>query len=175
MALLSSFFVRKRNGEGDSMEVKSSAYRAGGLIPVRYTSEGEDISPDFSWKDAPPGTHSFVLVFHDAEHETATDSTRWVLYNIDPILREIEEDTPRDKTVGVGVQGTNDLGVIGYSGPSRSTGERRYTARLFALDTELDLKPGASYSEVYEAMQGHILDRCALMGRFSSKTAEQMV
>jgi Raf kinase inhibitor-like YbhB/YbcL family protein len=154
------------------MQLKSSAFRAGGAIPVRYTCEGEDISPDFFWTDIPAGTNSLVLILHDPDAPREGGFTHWVVYDIDPRLKQIDANAPKqEKFAGFGVQGTNDSGQIGYMGPCPPSGTHRYIARLFALDTELNLKPGASHHEVDAAMQGHILEKTALMGTYAKKAA----
>jgi phosphatidylethanolamine-binding protein (PEBP) family uncharacterized protein len=43
---------------------------------------------------------------------------------------------------------------------------RDYTIELFALDTELDVPDDASRSDVLKAMDGHILAKAVLVGRF---------
>jgi Raf kinase inhibitor-like YbhB/YbcL family protein len=154
------------------MQLKSSAFRAGGAIPARYTCEGQDISPEFSWTGIPAGTKSLALILHDPDAPRAGGFTHWVIYDIDPSLRQIDENTPREeKSVGIGLQGKNDGGKIGYMGPCPPSGTHRYIARLFALDTELNLKPGALHHEVESAMEGHILEKAALMGTYAKKAA----
>jgi Raf kinase inhibitor-like YbhB/YbcL family protein len=56
-------------------------------------------------------------------------------------------------------------------GPCPPSGKHRYFARLFALDTELKLGPGASHEEVRAAMEKHILDRAELMGTYEKRAA----
>jgi hypothetical protein len=64
-------------------------------------------------------------------------------------------------------QGTNDFSRTGYSGPCPPPGKpHRYFIRLYALDTILNLRPGARRKELDPAMQGHILAQAELMGRF---------
>lgn len=154
------------------MQLKSSAFRAGGAIPERYTCEGDDISPEFTWTDVPPGTKSLALILHDPDAPREGGFTHWVVYNIDPRLGQIDENVPKqEKLAGLGLQGKNDSGKIGYMGPCPPSGIHHYYARLFALDTELNLKPGASRQEVVSAMEGHILEKAALMGTYSKKAA----
>jgi Raf kinase inhibitor-like YbhB/YbcL family protein len=152
------------------MHLKSMAYRPGGLIPTRYTCEGEDVSPEFSWTEAPPQTKSFVFFLHDPDAPREGGFTHWVVYAIDPDVNQIEEEVPKqEKVAGVGFQGKNDGGKIGYMGPCPPSGSHRYFARLFALDVELNLKPGASHQEVEAAMQGHVLEQAVLMGTYAKK------
>ncbi len=44
--------------------------------------------------------------------------------------------------------------------------DHHYTFELFALDTKLDLGPDATRAEVLKAMEGHILGKAVLVGRF---------
>jgi Raf kinase inhibitor-like YbhB/YbcL family protein len=149
------------------MQIASTAFQHEGRIPARYTCEGEDISPELSWKDAPRGTRSFVLVMQDPDAPRPGGFTHWVLYNIPASVRQIEENVPQQEIVpGVGVQGTNDAGQIGYMGPCPPSGVHRYFVRLFALDTELDLEPGATLQQVIAAMQRHKLEEAEFMGRY---------
>lgn len=147
------------------MQLKSSAFHPGGAIPARYTCEGDDISPAFSWTGIPAGTKSLALILHDPDAPRQSGFTHWVVYGIDPSLTQIDENAPKgEELAGIGMQGKNDGGRIGYMGPCPPSGTHRYIARLFALDTELSLKPGASHLELESAMEGHTLEKAALMG-----------
>ncbi len=137
---------------------------------MKYTCDGDNISPEFSWTDAPAGTKSFMFFLHDPDVPKEEGFTHWVVYNIDPDINQIDEDTPkREKVAGLGLQGINDGGSFGYMGPCPQSGVHHYFARLYALDTELNLKPGATHKEVETAAQGHILDQAALMGTYTRK------
>jgi len=152
------------------MQLRSTAFQTGGAIPTRFTCEGDDISPDLSWRDAPPETKSFVLILHDPDAPRAGGFTHWVVYNIPAGTSHIEENIPQQATVaGLGVQGKNDSGEIGYMGPCPPSGTHRYFARLFAVDRELDLKPGLYHRDVYSEMQGHIVEQAELMGTYVKK------
>jgi Raf kinase inhibitor-like YbhB/YbcL family protein len=64
-------------------------------------------------------------------------------------------------------QGRNDFRKIGYSGPCPPPGKpHRYFFRLYALDAELDLAPGATRQDLDAAMKGHILGGAEYMGTF---------
>lgn len=152
------------------MQLVSSAYQAGAAIPALFTCEGDNISPELSWCDVPPQTESFVLTMRDPDAPKVGGFTHWVVYNIPGGVGHIEQNVPNDATVpGLGLQGKNDGGKVGYMGPCPPSGTHRYFARLFALDSELNLSPGASHEEVRHAMEGHILDRAELMGTYAKK------
>ena len=61
----------------------------------------------------------------------------------------------------------NDFRKNSYGGPCPPKGTtHRYFFKLYALDIDLGLKPGASKSEVEKAMRGHILAQGQLMGKY---------
>ncbi len=65
------------------------------------------------------------------------------------------------------MEGKNSWGQLGWGGPCPPSGEHRYVFKLYALDTRLNLKAGASKQDVLRAMEGHVLDQGALLGRYA--------
>jgi Raf kinase inhibitor-like YbhB/YbcL family protein len=155
------------------MKLTSPAFSHGGSIPRQFTCEGQDISPELSWTDAPKETKSFVLILHDPDAPRENGFTHWVLYNIPPHVNRITENVPRNASLqGIGLQGRNDSGKVGYMGPCPPSGTHRYFARLHALRTELELRPNATHAEVIAAMQGKIIEEAELMGTYA-KTVQK--
>jgi phosphatidylethanolamine-binding protein (PEBP) family uncharacterized protein len=57
--------------------------------------------------------------------------------------------------------------VVGFMGPgARGNVYHHYTLELFALDTKLDLGPDASRDDVMKAIDGHIIGKAVVEGRF---------
>ena len=152
-----------------TLKVSSAAFGPGQRIPVRYTCDGEDVSPPLRWQGAPTGTRSFALVVDDPDAPVGT-FIHWVLYNIPPDRSDLPEGVPRQLEVpGIGLQGTNDFrdNRIGYRGPCPPPGKpHRYFFKLYALNTTLDIIKGASAATVERAMRGHILAQGQLMGTY---------
>lgn len=152
------------------MQLTSSSFQHGGEIPAHYTSDGEDVSPELSWRDAPPETQSFALIVHDPDAPRPGGFTHWVVYNIPPETGRIEENVPGTEVVsGLGAQGKNDGGSTGYMGPAPPSGTHRYFFWLYALDTTLDLGVRATPKEVNDAIKGHVLAQAELMGTYQRK------
>ena len=149
------------------MQLETSAFPPGGDIPVRFTCDGSDDSPALEWTEPPAGTQSFTLVADDPDASRGT-WVHWVLYDLPARARELPEAVPPDKELVSGArQGRNDFRKIGYGGPCPPPGPaHRYYFRLFALDRALGLKSGATRNEIDRAMEGHILARAELMGRY---------
>lgn len=148
------------------MELKSSAFQPGEMIPAKYTCDGPDVSPPLSWSDPPAGTRSFALISDDPDAPVGT-WVHWVMWNIPPSARALEENLPKKDSLPNGAkQGTTDFRRIGYGGPCPPSGTHRYFFKLYALDTTLDLPPTTTKKALEKATQGHILAQAELMGKY---------
>ncbi len=147
--------------------LKSNAFAQGSDIPQKFTCDGPDVSPALSWSEPPTGTQSLGLIMDDPDAPAGT-WVHWVLYELPASTRELGENVPKDRELANGArQGQNDFGHTGYGGPCPPRGSsHRYFFKLYALDAKTNLKPGASKAELEKAMQGHILAKAELMGRF---------
>ncbi|RLF04972.1 MAG: YbhB/YbcL family Raf kinase inhibitor-like protein, partial [Thermoprotei archaeon] len=87
----------------------------------------------------------------------------WTVWNIDPKTVEIPENSVPEGAV----EGITDFGKPGYGGPCPPSGTHRYFFKLYALDTTLDLGSDATKSDIEKAMEGHILEKAELIGRYS--------
>jgi Raf kinase inhibitor-like YbhB/YbcL family protein len=153
------------------MQLTSSAFQHEGRIPAKFTCDGENQSPDFSWSDAPAQTKSFALIMHDPDAPRADGFTHWVMYDIPADTGALSPNVPnQERVAGTGIQGKNDTGKIGYMGPCPPSGTHRYFVRLYALDRELTLNPGATREQVEQAIQGHVLDQAELMGTYARRS-----
>ncbi len=151
-----------------AFKLRSPAFGPGGEIPLKHTGDGADISPPLRWTDPPEGTKSFALTVDDRHDPPSGIWVHWVLYGISGAIRELPEGVSRRDTVsGVGTQGVNDFGGVGYSGPRPPRGPAHlYFFRLYALDTTLTLPPHRHKAELLKAMAGHIFARVDLIGRY---------
>ncbi|MFO7974765.1 MAG: YbhB/YbcL family Raf kinase inhibitor-like protein [Candidatus Hydrogenedentota bacterium] len=158
----------QEGGNSMSLEISSSAFDDQGTIPREHTADGQDVSPPLSWSGVPEGTQSLALVCDDPDAPVGT-WVHWVIWNIPAGAGGLDEAVPpqqRELPNGA-VQGTNDFKKIGYGGPAPPRGPaHRYFFKLYALDTSLDLAPGAKKDELEKAMQGHILAEAQLVGQY---------
>jgi len=150
-----------------SFRIESRAFKQGATIPARYSCQGENISPPLAWANPPSGARSFALIVEDPDAPAGT-WTHWVVYNLPAQTRAMDENTPKQGELpNGGFQGTSSFGSVGYGGPCPPPGRaHRYFFRLYALDTVLALKAGATKAGVLAALKGHILGEAQLMGRF---------
>ncbi len=149
------------------IKVSSEAFEEGGMIPAKYTCDEDDISPPLAWDSIPEGTKTLALICDDPDAPMGT-WVHWVLFNLPVDISELPGNVPPERELESGAkQGTNDFGRIGYGGPCPPGGTHRYYFKLYALDAELDLEAGARKPKLLEAMEGHILAKGQLMGRYS--------
>ncbi len=149
--------------------IQSKAFGANQTIPKKYTGEGEDVSPPLSWSNLPDGTKELAMIVDDPDAPIAEPWVHWVLYKIPANTTELPEAVPPAEKVSQpagALQGVNTADSIGYHGPMppKGHGVHHYHFKLYALDTPLDLKPGASKKQLLKAMSGHILAEGELVG-----------
>lgn len=150
-----------------SINLTSAAFKDGEMIPQKYTCDGADVSPPLHWQGLPDGTRSLTLICDDPDAPMGA-WVHWVLYNIPPDAAELPENVPTDRILDNGAkQGMNDFKRLGYGGPCPPGGTHRYFFKVYALDIEIGLEPGATKAELLKAMEGHVLDEGELMGRYS--------
>ncbi len=148
------------------MELHSSAFEEGGMIPVKYTCDAENVSPPLSWNSVPDGTKSLALVCDDPDAPVGT-WVHWVIFNLPPDSDGLPEHVPPQKKLSDGaLQGSNDFRKIGYGGPCPPGGIHRYFFKLYALDMVLDLQTGSTKAALERAMQGQVLAEARLMGTY---------
>ena len=164
---VSNLAIGNSGGSAMAFALQSSAFEAGGEIPAKYTCSGADVSPQLSWSEVPEGTQALALIVDDPDAPSGT-FTHWVLYSLGPKEKELRENLPKTEQLPNGaLQGRNDFRRTGYGGPCPPPGKpHRYFFKLFALNTKVNLKAGATKSELEAAMKGHILAQAELMGKF---------
>jgi Raf kinase inhibitor-like YbhB/YbcL family protein len=98
------------------MELKSSAFEAGGMIPKPYTCDGQDASPPLSWSDVPNGAKSLALIADDPDAPMGT-WVHWVAWNIPTTVGVLEAHVAKRDSLPNGMKrGTSDFRSIGYGG-----------------------------------------------------------
>jgi Raf kinase inhibitor-like YbhB/YbcL family protein len=156
------------------LTLATRAFDDGGIIPNKYTqaSTTPPVSPDLEWTHAPGGTVSFALIVNDPD--TAPDKLtevvlHWLIFNIPGTATGLPEGVPNDTHLPDGsVQALNRAQTVGYEGMGAGPAGpyHHYSFELYALDTKLTLGPTATRADVLAAMNGHILAKAVLVGRF---------
>jgi Raf kinase inhibitor-like YbhB/YbcL family protein len=149
-----------------AIQVSSSAFDQGSVIPTRYTGEGQDVSPALNWSALPEGTREIALVCDDPDAPRPAPWVHWVLYKI-PANRT---GLPEGDAEGA-FEGENDFGRRGYGGPMppKGHGVHHYHFKVYALEAELEAVAGLTKDQLLEVMEGHVLDEGELVGTYERK------
>ena len=146
--------------EGTAMQLTSTEFAEGDLIPTRFTCDGEDISPPLAISDIPADAVALALIMDDPDAPGGTWD-HWVAFDFPPTPVIIQ-------SVGsIGVDGVNSWGRTGYGGPCPPSGTHRYVFRVLALSQQLGLEPGADKEAVLAAAAPVTLAEATLMGRYA--------
>lgn len=146
------------------MKLNTPAFRDGETIPQKYARQGSNMNPPLHLEEIPEKARSLALIVEDPDAPKGTFN-HWLVYNLDPQTHDIKENT----VPVMATQGRNDFGDLEYDGPQPPSGEHRYFFKAFALDSVLELPRGARRAELEKAMQGHVLDQAAVMGRYAAQ------
>jgi Raf kinase inhibitor-like YbhB/YbcL family protein len=153
-----------------ALKLTSAAFDDGGIMPSRFTCEGQDFSPPLAWSGVPSGTQSLVLIIDDpdAPDPKAPRMTwvHWVLYDLPASSTGLPEGASPDGLPPGTKAGRNDFKRTAYGGPCPPIGRHRYFHKLYALDTKLGGLSNPSKAEVEAAMQGHILAQAQIIGTY---------
>jgi len=160
------------------MELTSEAFSDGGMIPKRFTCEGENISPPLKITDIPEKAKTLAILVTDPDIPKQVQDNmgidvfdHWVVFNIP--ADAFDDNGRMDEGAGQGTPGVNSSADQGYTGPcppaEYEPTEHRYVFRVYALDNALDCPLGAKKEVVQESMSGHVLAKTKLVGRYEKQ------
>ena len=147
------------------MKIESKAFANGGEIPRKYGYKQDNINPPLTISDVPPDAKSLALIMDDPDAMGAVGKiwVHWVVWNIDPSIVEINEDS----TPSNSIQGKTDFGETAYGGPAPPDKEHTYIFKLYAIDENLSLSKGSTKSQLENAMKNHVIAEAKLEGRYA--------
>ena len=146
------------------MKVTSPSFANNQPIPAKYTCDGLNINPPLSFSDIPSNAKSLALIVDDPDAPGGT-WTHWILWNISPETKTIEENSVLKNAV----EGMTSFGKPGYGGPCPPSGTHRYFFKLYALDETLSLSTSTNVTELTKAMKDHIVAQAELIGLYSKR------
>jgi Raf kinase inhibitor-like YbhB/YbcL family protein len=151
-----------------NLAIGSPAFTDGGLIPIRYTADGDNINPPLVISGVGQQVRTLVLIVDDPDAANDPDGPgktydHWVVFNIPPKTRVIEEDSFPDNSV----VGKNSSGKNSYFGPSPPNGTHSYHFKLYALSQPLTLNENVTKQDVEAAMEDKVIAQASLIGRYA--------
>lgn len=174
LVLILSLFLMCRAGEKSvekekkeeevkmvNLNVFSSSFREGEMIPDKFTCDSENISPAISWGELPPGVKSLALICDDPDAPSG-DFVHWVVYNIPVDIDGFEENVEIDDSK----LGVTDYGRLGYKGPCPPSGIHHYHFKVYALDEIIETEKDLDKYDLLDKMEGHILAKGEIVGLY---------
>ncbi len=149
----------------EEMKIKSSSFKDGETIPTKYTCDGEDVNPLLEIRHVPDEAKSLALIVDDPDATRGVPWDHWLIWNMQPRTQYIQEGVVPSGAV----QGKGSGGKVKYMGPCPPQGKdaHRYLFSLYALDCMLEIPEGSIKGELLRAMEGHILVKAELVGKYS--------
>ena len=158
-----------------TLELSSPAFANGARIPVRYTADGEGLSPPLVWRGVPEGAASLALLVEDADAPLLTPLVHAVVFNLPADGTGLAEgaivaDGPEGEARGDGSNvGRNSFMSEGWLPPDPPPGHgvHDYVFQLFALSEEVDVLSNPGRAELTRALKGRVLAAGLLVGTYS--------
>jgi Raf kinase inhibitor-like YbhB/YbcL family protein len=153
-----------------TLTVSSVSFGAGAPVPLKHSEYADGVSPHLQWT-AVPNAKSYAIVMEDPDAKPITPFVHWVAWNIPAstlMLPEGLQEQPRLTDPEGMLQGRTSRGSPGWYGPRPPVGDppHRYHFQVFALDSALEVQPGADRDTLLAAMKGHVLAKGELVGEF---------
>lgn len=154
------------------MALTSPDFQDGGVIPDKFTQAVPNApSPVLNWTQVPAGTQAFALILHDPDpalNKGPEDVLHWMIINIPGTATGLPGGVPAGNLPDGSIQIKNRGGNNAYMGPGNPAINpyHHYTFELFALDAKLPLDANADRAAVMKALEGHVLGKAVLVGRF---------
>ncbi len=148
------------------MQITSNDFLNNGEIPSEYACDGENVNPFLRISEISEQAKNLVLIVDDPDAPGRT-WVHWIVFNIPIFGKELK--IQEDSIPQGGILGQNDFKKLDYGGPCPPFGTHHYFFKVYALDSRLDLKEGATKKQVEEAMKNHIISSVNLVGLYSRR------
>jgi len=160
-------------GNRGRLAMTTDGFEDGAVIPIKYSAaaEGGAVSPKLTWTGAPDGVVSYTLILHDPDTSMMKGTAQylhWLIFNIPGTTTELPEGVATTPILPDGsIQLMNSGRKPGYAGMGAGPGPyHHYTFEMYALDTKLTLGADATQDDVMKAMDGHVMGKATLVGRY---------
>lgn len=143
----------------EQLTVTSEAFEHDKYIPMKYSCQGEGISPTLEISNIPEKAKCLAIIMHDPDAPMEGGFTHWIVWNM-PVDRTIPENYTG------AMQGVNSSGKTGFIGMCPPSGIHHYNFRVYALKKELNLSATVNKAELEKAMKRHVLAEGVLTGLY---------
>lgn len=150
--------------------LKSAAFADGEPLDPCFTADEDDaVAPPLEWTAPPPGSQELVLVVEDPDAPAPEPFVHWLVWGLKPQKGQLlEGETP--PRVGKNSYRNSEWLL---PDPPTGHGPHDYVFQLFALDLPLTLMPGVGRSELFDAIDGHVVAAAVLTGTYQRSEQDE--
>jgi len=159
MAFIIIIMIMMTSFINDQLVVTSKSFVNNSNIPLKYSCEGEQLSPPLLITDIPTTAKSLALIVHDPDAPREGGFTHWVVWNL-------STDGEIPEGFRGAEQGLNGAGKYGYTGMCPPSGTHHYHFIVYALDTKLNIDKHTDKAGLEKSMQEHIVSQGELVGLY---------
>ena len=165
--------VGLRSGQG-SVTLRSPVFADHAPIPLRYTADGEGLSPPLYWEDEPDGVEEWALIVEDADSPTPQPFVHAIVTSVEGSVHSLD-----DGALGGG-DGYSNLVPLGQNSLLQTTwlppdpppghGLHRYIFQIFALKGGDSAPEGAGREALRDVIERRALASGWLVGTYERST-----
>jgi len=153
----------------DGFKLRSAAFDDGEALDPSFTADEDDaVAPPLEWSAPPAGALELALLVENPDAGGSEPACHWLVWGLAPQKGQLlEGETP--PRVGKNAQKNSEWLL-----PRPPEGEcHQFVFQLFALDTPLDVAPGATRETVLAAMDGHVVGVALLTATYQSEGEDE--
>lgn len=154
------------------IDLSSPAFAYGARLPMRFTADGNGVSPPLLWGEVPAGTASLALIVEDPDAPAMQPLVHALVWNLPADERALPEGAIAPD--GDGQADGRDIGRNSLIGegwlppdPPTGHGSHDYVFQLFALSETAALIGNPGRSDMVAALAGKVLGAGMLVGTYS--------
>jgi Raf kinase inhibitor-like YbhB/YbcL family protein len=157
-----------------TITLTSPAFADGGALPVRFTADGDGVSPPLAWQSIPEGAAEVVLLIEDADSPTPNPLVHAIVWKLAPGDGSLEEGAmpAAMELLTTPAMGVNSYLRVGYLPPDPPPGHgpHRYAFQVFALSSSLNIDTDApGRTELVDRLRVHAIAKGMLIAIYERK------
>ena len=154
----------------DIIALTSPAFPPDGEMPVRYTEDGDRLSPPLEWIGVPPEAKALMLLVEDADSPTFKPLVHAILGDLPPVDGGLAEGALPQQGSGEERFGMGRNSFLHTNwlppDPPRGHGPHRYAFQLFAMDEQPSFERPPGRSALVAALRGRVIARGMMVGTY---------
>ena len=153
------------------LKITSPSFEPEGWIPDCHSGFGEDISPELHIDGITADAVSMAVTMDDLGHPIQPGYRHWMAWNIPP-MNILPEHLPKGAVIEQPFHMEQGLayGKHCYRGPKPPFNwNHRYCFTVYVLDAMLTVSTDSDKAAVHKAMEGHVLQKGCLYGKYQRK------